>query len=481
MHYRPSKATVRLEQPSLNFCLLTNTSLALDLTHKILLCTFSRIFFASVQQLDLIAGENPQLSPLEFSLLVAAVCSAASGPLLPVAGSALTDFLAPAAAAFCAAIGIGAEYVGKVAVADSKEVAASTIQCAAEAEGILANAERAKAITPLCVGVAATAASFALLVPVLLDSLGVAGNLQLVTEVYLCCPLVAVLAAAVASLALQETRSFARLAIGIGNRRFARSGLIGRTWLSSTEQIERKSQSAMSKWKSFTLSVLPAPLLGAAIPGALPTKTIVVTALAAAQSAYFLAQAEYVLSRATDAVALKARSAAVCDTYANQGARASAILPFTSALSGLCAAATAAIVELPFLDTLAATGTVSATVLQILTVSAFPAFSALFAAAASVSKARCEIDADASVLAASTLALPYDNEDEDPVLRPLSGVRELILLTYDKSVREPFRRWFGRSSIGAKWKRIQSWFGRRIRWHWRRRKTDVDGVDAVPV
>ena len=35
----------------------------------------------------------------------------------------------------------------------------------------------------------------------------------------------------------------------------------------------------------------------------------------------------------------------VSDTYANQGARAGAILPFTSALSGLCAATTVAVVE----------------------------------------------------------------------------------------------------------------------------------------
>lgn len=259
-----------------------------------------------MQFLDVIAGEKPQLSVLEFSLLAGAVVSAASGPLLP---GGLTHFLAPSAAAFCAAIGIGAEYVGKIAVADGKEVAAATIQCAAEAEGLLANAERAKAITPLCVGVATLAASLALLVPVLLDSFVVVGNLQLRTEAYLCCPLVAVLAAAVASLALQETKSYTALAIGIGNRRFARSKLVGRSWLSSTEQIERKSSSTAAKWRSFSLSVLPAPLIGALVPGALPTKTIVVAALAAAQSAFFTAQAEFVLSRATDAVAIKARSA----------------------------------------------------------------------------------------------------------------------------------------------------------------------------
>lgn len=55
---------------------------------------------------------------------------------------------------------------------------------------------------------------------------------------------------------------------------------------------------------------------------------------------------EYTLAIATDAVAVKARIAAVADTYANQGARAGALLPFTSALAGLCVAAAAFIVEI---------------------------------------------------------------------------------------------------------------------------------------
>ena len=41
-------------------------------------------------------------------------------------------------------------------------------------------------------------------------------------------------------------------------------------------------------------------------------------------------------------------------SYANQGSRNSAILPFTSALSAFCAAATAAMVELPFIDAVSA-------------------------------------------------------------------------------------------------------------------------------
>ncbi len=120
-------------------------------------------------------------------------------------------------------------------------------------------------------------------------------------------------------------------------------------------------------------------------------------ALAAAQSAYFLAECEYCLARATDAVAIKARSAAVCDTYTNQGARSAAILPFTSALSGLCAAATAAIVELPFLGTLSKAGSLQSLVAEMTVVAFFPALSTLIAAATSVSKARCEVHAEADV------------------------------------------------------------------------------------
>jgi len=402
-----------------------------------------------MQMLDDLAGSKPQLSPLEITLLTLSIIAASSGPIIsPTEGYRISEVLAPAAAAFSASIGIGAEFIGKVAVADGKEVAAAAIQCAAEAEGLLANAERVKAVTPLCVGVGATSASFALLVPVLIEALGIGSNAQLCTELYLLCPLVGILSAAVSSLALEETISYCSRAISVGNRRFAKSGLVSRTWLSASEQIQKNSNRSSLRWRSFAISVLPAPILGALVPGTLPTKTIVVSALAAAQSAYFLAQAERTLARATDAVALKARSAAVCDTYANQGARSAAILPFTSALSAFCAAATAAIVELPWLESLAAMGGGGSVVAQALLVSIFPTLSSLFAAAASVSKARCEVDAEAAVQAASTLALEYETiegknantgllgwlggdgrDEKDPVLRPWRGVAELIRLT----------------------------------------------------
>lgn len=186
-----------------------------------------------------------------------------------------------------------------------------------------------------------------------------------------------------------------------------------------------------------------------------------VAALAAVQSALFLAQAENELSRATDAVALKCRSAAVCDTYANQGARSSAILPFTSALSSLCAAATAAIVELPFVEALSTSGTVSATIMEMITVAIFPAGAAILAAAASVSKARCEVDAEAAKQAASTLALQYRDEDEDPVLQPLRGVGELIKLALANSIKRPLVRFARRLSIRRSFRVVRKWFKKR--------------------
>ena len=51
------------------------------------------------------------------------------------------------------------------------------------------------------------------------------------------CPLIAVLAAAVAGLATQECRTLASRATGLGNRRFASSKDVGRTWMSATEQV----------------------------------------------------------------------------------------------------------------------------------------------------------------------------------------------------------------------------------------------------
>jgi hypothetical protein len=58
--------------------------------------------------------------------------------------------------------------------------------------------------------------------------------------------------------------------------------------------------------------------------------------------------------------------------------------------------------------------------------------------------------------AASTIALPYNDTDEnDPVLRPLQAVRELVRLTIFNSIQEPLRRFFRGMNFGRRWRFIR--------------------------
>ena len=175
--------------------------------------------------LDDVTSSRSQLTNTELFVLTSTVAVAAGSPfVLPVK---LVEVLVPSMAALSAAIGLSAEYVGKTSVARGKEIAAVTLQAAAEAEVRLAQAERAKAVVPLCVGVSATASAFALLAPALLGELAPKLGVQIITEVYLICPLLAALGAAVASLATAEATALASSAVGLGARRFASSGTVG--------------------------------------------------------------------------------------------------------------------------------------------------------------------------------------------------------------------------------------------------------------
>ena len=177
--------------------------------------------------LDDVTSSRSQLTNTELFVLTSTVAVAAGSPfVLPVK---LVEVLVPSMAALSAAIGLSAEYVGKTSVARGKEIAAVTLQAAAEAEVRLAQAERAKAVVPLCVGVSATASAFALLAPALLGELAPKLGVQIITEVYLICPLLAALGAAVASLATAEATALASSAVGLGARRFASSGTVGRS------------------------------------------------------------------------------------------------------------------------------------------------------------------------------------------------------------------------------------------------------------
>lgn len=401
----------------------------------------------SMDTLDNVAGRSPQLTTLELIILISTVGVSAVSPFL--FSNPVVEVLVPSMAAVSASIGISAEYAGKVAVSKGKEIAALSIQAAAEAEVILAVAERTKAILPLCVGIATTASAFTLLAPSLFKEITLKTRFEFPNELYLLFPLVAVLSAAIAGLATQESGELASRAKNLGARRFASQDDVGRSWLSASEQIERSSSKTTQKWKSFAIGVLPGPFLAALIPGPLAFKAIVCATLAAAQAAYYLTVAEYLLADAVEGVSLKARTSAVADTYANQSQRAGAILPFTSALASLCAAGSAAAVELLPL--------VSAIELQAVIAMVFPTGAALFAAAAAVSKARCEVDTAASFICVSKGLTGGPEKQKDP----LTAVIEQVIVSAKTSVERFITRYKQIKNAvkkGTILKKIRKWF-----------------------
>jgi hypothetical protein len=276
----------------------------------------------------------------------------------------------------------------------------------------------------LCVGISTTASAFSLLAPTLISEIAGIYSVEIVTEILLIFPLLAVLGAAIAGLASQESTSLAFRASNIGVRRFASSEVVGITWKSQAEQVEASAERASSKWKSFAIGVTPAPLIAVLWPGGLSISCIICAAVAAMQAAYYLSIAEYAVGSATINVALKSKAAAVSDTYANQGSKAGAVLPFTSALASLCAAASAAVIEvLPLVNMIQMQSIISVV---------FPSGAAMFAAAASVSKARCEVDAAAASSAATSgLVNVVSNSDKDK--DPNQVVYELLVTTFKTS------------------------------------------------
>ena len=392
-----------------------------DSQKKLPVATAMQRIERDMKMLDDVAGQTPQLNNLEVGLLGFSVIVSAASPTL--FSLKVIEVLVPSMAALSAAVGISAEYVGRVAVSNAKEIAALAIQAAAESEGVLAQAERSKAILPLCVGISTTASAFSLLAPTLISELAGLYSVEIVTEILLIFPLLAVLGAAIAGLASQEAISLAFQASNVGVRRFASSDVVGITWKSQAEQVEAAADRSSSKWKSFAFGVTPAPLIAALWPGNLSISCIICAAVAAMQAAYYLSIAEYAVGSATVNVALKAKAAAVSDTYANQGSKAGAVLPFTSALAGLCAAASAAVIEvLPLIHVVQLQSIISVM---------FPTGAAMFAAAASVSKARCEVDAAAASTAASRGLVRRDVNDKDQ--DPNQMVFELLRTTFKTS------------------------------------------------
>ena len=348
----------------------------------------------NINLLDDVTSRTPQLTTVELAVLLTTISLSALSPFF--LNIDIIEVLVPSLAALSASVGISAEYIGKIAVSNGKEFAALAIIAAAEAEAMLAAAERTKSVLPLCVGLATMASAIALVAPLLFKGMSDKFKIEIAKQYFFICPMIAMIASAIAGLATSESQELASKAIstggnnsGNGNNGGNNSGsgkLIDSSPLGRLMEKHREEVTDIEKYdqrmKAFLHSMIP-PLTSAALfPGCLSIKCIVCAALATAQSAYYLVLAEYSIALATDSVALKARSAAVSDFYANQSSRAGAILPFTSALAGFCAAASAAAVELlPFVNT----------VEQALVALIFPSGAALFAAAAAVSKARCEV------------------------------------------------------------------------------------------
>uniref|UniRef100_A0A7S1U8P2 H(+)-exporting diphosphatase n=1 Tax=Phaeomonas parva TaxID=124430 RepID=A0A7S1U8P2_9STRA len=391
--------------------------------------------------LDQRMGRTSQLNGKELSVLLFAATAAFVSPLLFTAH--VTEVILPALAATVGAIGVSAEYNGKVAVSEGKEVAAVTLQAAAEAEQLLARSERVKAVMPLTVGITAACAAFSLLAPSAIEEfalkLGNPLGLFWTDLLILIWPFIGLLAAAVGGVASEECSNLATTASGVGDRRLATRNTISRTWLSGVEMVKGRTGTMRRKWVSFALGVLPGPMLGVLVPASLGAKAVIVSATAAAQAAYYLTRAEYDLSIAVDKIAEKTRCAALADVYANQSMRAGAILPFTSALGGLCIAGCAAVVEFQ-------------PVVGII----FPALGALFAAAASVSKAQCEVDTAAACAAATDFSDSNREPDEyrgNPRKNIFRNMRLSLQATYSRGVTiatnlrriffARFGKWFG--------------------------------------
>jgi hypothetical protein len=276
--------------------------------------------------LDKVANRSPQLTTVELGVLLTTILLSALSPFFLEID--VIEVLVPSLAAISASVGISAEYIGKVAVSNGKEFAALAIIAASEAESLLAEAERSKSVLPLCLGIGTAASVLSVITNVLVK------DLKLTQAVYCIFPLISMIAAMISEFATQESQKLASKAMYIGNK-----------IIDSTESNVEEIKNADEKWRWSVFVRAAPPLIGALFPGTLSTKSIVCAALAATQSAYYLTVAEYSISLATNAVALKARSAAFSDFYANQASRASAILPFTSALAGFCAAASVNIAQ----------------------------------------------------------------------------------------------------------------------------------------
>lgn len=386
--------------------------------------------------LDKVAGGKVQITWPELGLLGSGALTCLISPA--IFPGKVVEILVPTIAATSAAIGFSSEYVGRTAMSRGRETAACTTQAAAECQIQVANAERIKSVVPFCAGVGVSSVACALIMPALIENVFVHHGWKIGKWALCVFPFLATATAAQAAIATKAMTKICREVVNTGERGYTDN------MLAAARPAALVVESRRDRIKLFLEHTLPGPLIAflTPVPGHLPMelfafKCLMWTAIAGFQSGYSLVVSEYELSRAVDSLSLKARAAAVSEAYANQGSRSASILPFTSSLGGLCAAASAAAVEfLPYIEEAG----VLATPLCCLAAGIFPVAGAFFAASASVAKARSEVDAAAAKKASEDFGESTTNGLSEPfgrgLLDPLQGLSEMIKLSVKASVKK---------------------------------------------
>lgn len=313
------------------------------------------------------AMRRPSISSVFYTVLSSVLVSVVA----PFSFSPqIAEVLIPTAASVIAVTTAAAEFQGKDATADAKEIAAVALAQAARAEAYLSRAEKAKAIMPAMVGASATAATLCLIFPALMAS-GVTVNPVFVAV----CPIVSTTAAAWGATAGVETLAQGLLALGKmkGNRVIS---------VREAKTPALRNLVLKQRLNSIARALVPPFLIGLFMPGDFVFRSIVASAVAAASVAYNLAEAETVVAEVALKVAYISKSAAQADVFANQAAAESSVLPFTSAVAGVSTALAAALVEV-----------------QPLAAALMPTFGAVASGVAAAASARCEMDATSTRLA----------------------------------------------------------------------------------
>eukprot|EP00617_Octactis_speculum_P025646 CAMPEP_0185769818 /NCGR_PEP_ID=MMETSP1174-20130828/56019_1 /TAXON_ID=35687 /ORGANISM="Dictyocha speculum, Strain CCMP1381" /LENGTH=392 /DNA_ID=CAMNT_0028455025 /DNA_START=309 /DNA_END=1487 /DNA_ORIENTATION=+ len=370
--------------------------------------------------LEKVVGEKYTIPVLETSILSSVVLFSATSNYLFEYET--VEVFVPIFAAFSAGLSFASECIGRKSTAEAEVIGNNVRIETSEAAQNMARALNAKSIIPLCVTVATAASIVNALIPALLVKSHCVLPELVKDALLITFPIVAIIACDVAELASIETLSVCRDI-------FSKKNTVGDLELGqqSKNSIRDLKEGNKNLILDLAGTTLISPIIGILAPGSFATKCAICSAVAAMQCTYYLTTAEWGMCRGLDRYTLISRCATVSEAYANQGGRSLAVLPYTASLTALTAASSAAAMEaVPLIPNIN---------LQAIATTVFPVLGALCAAASSVAKARCEVDAEAAKVAAtaiqsnSRIKQSKAGRDDDGVLQPGRRVLELLRLT----------------------------------------------------